>query len=197
MLPTDYPAKPQRILTVINDGRVDFEGQVFQIKADLTVRDALPVPIVIAALAPRMLRMAGELVHGTVTWMAGVKAIGEHVVPRIQTAARSAGRPKPRVIVGLPVAVTDNLQSARDTAARVFEVYGQLTNYRRLLDIEGVEGPSEVAVVGNEVQVEQQLRTFASAGATDFIASILPVGEDADGSIARARSLLGSLVGKL
>lgn len=181
---------------LIEDGKVDFEGRVYRVMADLVVKEAPTVPIVIAALAPRMLRLAGELVDGTATWMAGVKTVAEHVVPRIQTAAQSAGRPQPRIIVGLPVAVTDDPQSARDTAAQVYQRYGQLTNYRRLLDIEGVEGPSEVAVVGNEAQVERQLRAFASAGATEFMASMLPVGEDAEGSLARTRSLLGSLVGK-
>lgn len=195
----DKPAAHMReYLTVtkslIDNGGVDFEGRVFQVKADLTVEEAKAVPIVIAALAPRMLRMAGELVDGTATWMAGVKTVGEHIVPRINSAAQSVGRPQPRVIVGQPVAVTDNPQSARDTAAQVFGRYGRLINYRRLLDIEGVEGPSEVAVIGNEAQVEEQLRAFASAGATEFIASILPVGEDSEGSITRTRNLLRSLV---
>ena len=95
----DSPALHMReYLTVtkalIDSGGVDFEGQVFQVKAHLTVNEAPQVPIVIAALAPRMLRMAGELVDGTATWMAGVKTIGEHIVPRIQPAAQSAGRPQ-------------------------------------------------------------------------------------------------------
>ena len=145
-----------------------------------------------------MLRLAGEMADGTATWMAGVKTIGTHVVPLIRAAAVSADRPQPRVIVGLPVVVTDDPASARDRAAKTFgRFYGQLTNYRRLLDIEGVEEPSEVAVVGNESQVEQQVRGFASAGATDFMGSILPVGEDTEASVTRTRDLLRSLVGKL
>ena len=122
----DRPAQHMReYLTVtkalIDEGRVDFDGQVFQVRADLEVNESSPVPIVIAALAPRMLRMAGELVDGTVTWMAGVKTIGEHIVPRIQSAAHSAGRSQPRVVVGQPVAVTDNPHAARDAVAQVFE----------------------------------------------------------------------------
>ncbi len=144
-----------------------------------------------------MLRLAEEMADGTVTWMAGVKTIDPHIVPCIQAAAESAGRAQPRVIVGLPVVVTDDPSGARETAARTYERYGQLTNYRRLLDVEGVEGPSEVAVIGNESQVEGQLRDFANAGATDFIASILPVGEDAEASAARTWDLLRSLAGKL
>ena len=198
----DSPALHMReYLTVtkslIDDKQVDFEGRVFQVRADLTVKDAPTVPIVIAALAPRMLRMAGELVDGTATWMAGVRTIGDHIVPRIQAAAQSAGRPQPRVIVGLTVAVTDDQSEARERAARTYERYGQLANYRRLLDIEGVEGPSEVTVIGNESQVETQLRAFASAGATDFVASVLPVSADRPASAERTWNFLRSMAGKL
>ena len=185
------------VRSLIDQGRVDFEGRSFNVRAELTVPESTPCPIIIAALAPRMLRLAGEMADGTVTWMAGVKTIDSHIAPRIQAAAQAAGRPQPRVVVGLPVAVTDDPSGARQRAAGTYERYGQLTNYRRLLDIEGVEGPSEVAVVGNEAQVEEQLRAFAGAGTTDFISSILPVGEDHEESASRTWQLLRSLVGKL
>lgn len=185
------------VRSLIDEGRADFEGSEFNVRADLMVPESAPCPIIIAALAPRMLRLAGEMADGTVTWMAGVRTIGSHIAPRIQAAAQAAGRPQPRVVVGLPVAVTDDHSNARERAAGTYERYGQLTNYRRMLDIEGVEGPSEVAVVGNEAQVEEQLRAFASAGATDFIASILPVGDDHEESATRTWQLLRSLVGKL
>ena len=185
------------VRSLIDEGRAEFEGRAFNMKAELTVPESSPCPIIIAALAPRMLRLAGEMADGTVTWMAGVKTIDSHIAPRIQAAAQAAGRPQPRVVVGLPVAVTDDPSGARESAAHTYERYGQLTNYRRMLDIEEVEGPSEVAVVGNEAQVEEQLRGFASAGATDFIASVLPVGETHNESASRTRQLLQSLVGKL
>ena len=95
------------------------------------------------------------------------------------------------------MAVTDDTSEARERAARTYNRYGQLTNYRRLLDIEGVEGPSEVAVIGNEAQVEQQLRDFASAGATDFVASILPVSSDRSASAVRTMEFLKSMVGRV
>ena len=198
----DNPARHMReyltvVRSLIDEGRADFEGRTFNVKAELTVAESAPCPIIIAALAPRMLRLAGEMADGTVTWMAGVRTIDSHIRPRIQAAAEAAGRPQPRVVVALPVAVTDDPSKAREMAARTYERYGQLTNYRRMLDIEGVEGPSEVAVVGNEAKVEEQLRAFASAGATDFAASILPVGEDDEASASRTWQLLRSLVGKL
>ena len=141
--------------------------------------------MVIAALAPRMLRIAGEQADGTITWMAGIKTVQSHVVPRINAAAQNANKPPPWVCVGMPVVVTDDPQGARDAAASIYQRYGQLPSYRRMLDLEGVEGPSEVALIGNEAGVEQQLRAYADAGATDFLASIFAVGEDQEASLAR------------
>ncbi len=196
----DHPAKHvEEYLAVlrplIDDGKVDFDGDFYNVHAELAVPDGMPVSVMISALAPRMLRLAGAVADGTITWMAGVRAIDSHVVPRINTAAADAGKQNPRVCVGLPVAVTDDESAGRAQAAQLFERYGALVNYRRILDVGDVEGPSEVAVIGNEAEVERQLRAFADAGATEFIASVFPVGDDAKASITRTHTLLKSLVG--
>ncbi|MCH7843763.1 MAG: TIGR03564 family F420-dependent LLM class oxidoreductase [Chloroflexi bacterium] len=182
---------------LLDDGNVDFHGRFFNVTAKADVPGALPVPVVIAALAPMMLRIAGEQADGTFTWMAGAKTVKSHVAPRINRAAESADRPPPRICVGMPLAVTGDPQAAREQAAKTYERYGQLTNYRRMLDLEGVEGPSEVALIGNEDEVAEQLKAYAEAGATDFLASVFPVGKDEDASLARSNDLLKSLVGKL
>jgi F420-dependent oxidoreductase-like protein len=181
--------------SLIHEGAVDFQGELLGTSAEIGVPSASPLPILIAALGPRMLRIAGELSEGTVTWMVGPRTLRDHIVPVITSAAESAGRPSPRVCVALPVAVTDDASAARRTAAQLFHRYGSLPSYRRMLDREGVAGPAEVAVVGNEEEVEEQLRGLAEAGATDFIAGIFPGDEEA--SAARPRSLLASLVGKI
>jgi 5,10-methylenetetrahydromethanopterin reductase len=141
--------------------------------------------------------MAGEMTDGTITWMAGPKTLETHIVPRISKAAQDAGRPAPRVVAGLPVAVTDDAAGARERAARSFQIYGTLPNYQRMLNTEGVGGPADVAVVGDENEVEQQLRGIASAGATDFLAGMFPVGDDVQASLRRTRALLKGLVGKI
>ena len=182
---------------LLDDGNVDFHGRFFNVTAKADVPGALPVPVIIAALAPMMLRIAGERADGTFTWMAGAKTVKSHVAPRINRAAESADRPPPRICVGMPLAVTGDPQAAREQAAKTYERYGQLTNYRRMLDLEGVEGPSEVALIGNEDEVAEQLKAYAEAGATDFLASVFPVGKDEDASLARSNDLLKSLVGKL
>jgi F420-dependent oxidoreductase-like protein len=198
----EHPARHMReylsvLRPLISEGRVDFAAQVFRVKAELNVPGAAPFPVLIAALAPMMLRIAGELADGTITWMAGRKTLESHIVPRLSAAAETARRPQPRVCVALPIAVTDDLTRGREQAAKEFRRYGQLVNYRRVLDIEGVNGPADVAVVGNESQVEQHLRALAAAGATDFLAAIFPAGEDAAASMSRTWTLLRTLNGKL
>jgi F420-dependent oxidoreductase-like protein len=191
----------QEYLTVLqallHDHTVAYHGETLRVTADVSVPEPRPLPILLAALAPRMLHLAGRMADGTITWMAGVKTLATHVVPRLQAAAREAGRPTPRVCVGLPIAVTDDVPGAHAAAARLFERYGQLTNYRRLLDIEDAQGPADVAIIGNEGAVTRQLQDVARAGATDFLAGIFPVGDDAAGSRARTWELLRSLHGTL
>ena len=185
------------LLPLIRVGRTSFSGDFFRVNATVQVPVPKPPAVLIAALAPVMLRMAGEMTDGTITWMVGPKALEGHIVPRITKAANEAGRPAPRVVVGLPIAVTDDPEGARERAARSFQVYGTLPNYKRMLDIEGVGGPADVAIVGKENEVEEQLRDLASAGATDFLAGMFPVGDDVQGSLGRTRTLLKGLVGKL
>ena len=188
-------------LTVLNSlmqtGSVDFQGSHFNVSGEIQRMADTPPTVCVAALAPRMLRIAGERASGTITWMVGPKTLEEHIVPRITSAAENAGRPGPRVCVGLPVSVTDDRQAGFEAASGFFERYGNLPSYRRMLDIEGVESPAEVAIIGNESEVEAQLRDLSDAGATDYLASIFPTGDDAEVSVARTRDLLKSLVGKV
>jgi len=97
----------------------------------------------------------------------------------------------------LDTSVTDDLQRAREQAAETYQRYGEFVNYRRMLDLEGVDGPSEVTLIGDEAEIVEQLRAYAASGATDFLASIFPVGEDEDASVTRSMALVKSLVGKV
>jgi F420-dependent oxidoreductase-like protein len=198
----ERPARHVReYLSVLNqlvtEGVASYSGEMYRVEARIEMTDTSPFPVLISALAPAMLQVAGELSDGTITWMCGIQTVGTHVAPRINRAAERAGRPSPRVCVGLPVAVTDNKAAAFEQAAKLFGRYGSLVNYRRMLNIEAVDGPADIAVIGDEGEVEDRLRAFADAGATDLLASPFPVGDDQEESLSRTESLLASLVGKL
>ena len=155
-----------------------FTGETLAGHATLDVRGSSPVPILVAALGPKMLELAGRVADGTVTWMTGPATIESHVVPTITKAAAAAGRPAPRVGVGLPVCVTSDPDAARERAARAFKVYGTLPSYRAMLDREGVSGPADVAVVADEDGVRDQVTRLASIGSTDFVANVFGSSEE-------------------
>ena len=173
---------------------ITLEGDEIQVHLPPAVPAPSPVPILIAALGPRLLRLAGERADGTVLWMANAEAVRTHVAPRIRTAASDAGRPAPRVVAGLPVAVHDDAAEARSVAAKQFAVYGSLPNYQRILAHGGITTPGEAVIVGDEQAVTDQLRELLDAGATELWLEVFAVGEDRAGSRSRTKDLLRGLV---
>jgi F420-dependent oxidoreductase-like protein len=184
-----------QVLAALLHGRpVAFDGDEYQVvSGPVALVDDRPIPVLVSALAPRLLRVAGEHGDGTILWMANARAVAEHVAPRITTAASGAGRPAPRIVAGLPVAVHDDVAEARATAAEQFAVYGTLPNYRRILEHGGVSSPADAAIVGDEASVAGQIAALFDAGATDFWAAPMSVGDDGAASRARTRALLMEL----
>lgn len=153
---------------------VNFSGDTLKWNGmgPLSIPGAQPPPILLAALAPKMLELAGGVADGTVTWMTGPATVGDHIVPSINKAAENAGKPAPRVVVGLPVCLTNDVDKAREEAASVFAIYGQLPSYRAMLDREGAAGPADVAIVGDENAIAKGIQRVADAGATEFVAAV-------------------------
>ena len=181
----DKPARHMReylnvLMPLLREGSVSYEGEEYRVNLPrLAVNGARPVPTVVAALGPMMLRIAGELADGTNTWMVGPKTMEEHIVKRMSAAASAAGRPEPRVVGGVPVVLTHNVDAAREKLAEQLQMYGQLPSYRAMLDREGLEGPQDVAIIGDENAVRGQIDRFRNAGVTDFNAAIMGVEEGA------------------
>ena len=151
-----------------------------------------PVPVLVSALAPRMLRIAAEQTDGTVLWMGNARSVETHVKPLLE----KAGGPGQRIVAGLPVAVHADEAEARAAAAQVFAGYGVLPNYRRILDIGGAAGPEDAAIVGSEEQVAAGISGLFDAGVTDVWAAVFPIGEDRRASRDRTMALLRDLVAR-
>jgi F420-dependent oxidoreductase-like protein len=178
-------------------GQVHYEGGEYQVNALLDVPDSSPVPILLAALAPKMLRLAGSRTDGTITWMTDERSVAEHVVPQLVDGAMETGRPAPRVVAGLPIAVCDDADLARERAARVFSVYEAIPTYQRILATGDAAGPADVAVVGTEAEVTARLESFRDAGVTDLAATVFAVGDDRVASLRRTHELLATLAPEL
>src|SRR4051812_3116621 len=178
---------------LLRGGGTDQRGNIFQVKTPAVNPLPQPVNLMLSALGPRLLRVAGESTAGTILWMGNARSIDVHVAPKINAAASAAGRPAPRIVAGLPVAVHDDVDEARQKAAKDFANYGVLPNYRRILDIGGAAGPADAAIVGDEVSVTAQIQALFDAGATDVWAAAFPVGDDRAASRQRTRALLEEL----
>ena len=183
------------LLPLLDGETASFDGQTVRAHVGLsTPRPAAPAagrpPVLLAALAPRMLALAGQRADGTILWMTGPATVRDYVVPAITAAAQNAGRPAPRVVCSLPVCVTDDVPAARAAADKIMAIYAQLPSYRAMLDKEGAAGPGDVALAGDEDSVAAQVSALADAGVTDFVA--VEYGRGAEKQ--RTRDLLKSLI---
>jgi len=195
--PADHLREYLQVLgPLLSTGTVTHHGRYFNVEAGFTVPDTRPVSIVVGALGPKMVQVAGELADGTVTWLAGPRGLSEHILPRLTKAAADAGRPSPRVIVGLPVALA-NSETGRATVLETFARYGGMDNYSRQLEREGVESIADMAIVGEEEDLRAQLARLRDAGATELWAVPFPVGDDAQASVDRTVAFLADLKDRL
>jgi len=186
-----------RILVgLLRGDTVDLDGTHWTVhSAGRMVPPDHPVPVLVSALGPRLLRVAGEVADGTVLWLATAEVIGEHVAPVINAAARAAGRPSPRIVAGLPVAVHADVEEARAAQAQAATLYASRPNFQRVVELGGAASAADTAIVGDEASVTAQLQSLLDAGATDIHAAIFPVGDDPKASVRRTRELLAGLCG--
>jgi F420-dependent oxidoreductase-like protein len=207
-LPYERPAATLRAhLDVLDQalagpGPVDVENELFRVHNPLDITDVTPTPVLIAALGPVMLQIAGERTDGTILWMADERAIASHVVPHLGKAAAAAGRPTPRIVAGIPVCVCgdDEVDAAVARTNRVLSEAEVSPNYQRLLDLGDATTVGDLLAAGSESTVEKRLRSFADAGVTDLSIRVVPIGDDRDQLIAsrdRTRAYLASLAGSL
>jgi F420-dependent oxidoreductase-like protein len=183
----DRPAHLVRdYLEVINacmaaSGRVDVQNETFEVHSPMDVIDGAASGVVIAALGPVMLRIAAELASGTILWMADERAVGDHVVPHITKSADAAGRPAPRIIACVPVALCPNedVDAARQRASDMLGHAELSPNYLRLLEHGDADDVGDVMAAGDEAAIETRLKRFRDAGVTDLAARVVPLGKDA------------------
>jgi F420-dependent oxidoreductase-like protein len=207
-LPYERPARQLRsYLEVLNaalagPGRVDVENDDYRVHSPIDVTDHAPTPILLAALGPVMLRIAGEQASGTILWMADERAVAEHVAPRIAKAAAAAGRRTPRIVAGVPVTLCskDEVDTARERANRVLGHAEYSPNYQRLLEHGDATDVGDILAAGDESAIVDRLRAFRDAGVTDLAVRILAVGPDRAARIEsrkRTEAFLASLCPEL
>jgi F420-dependent oxidoreductase-like protein len=193
-LPRDRPAVRMReylaaLRPLLRGEPVEFQGETLTVVGQIQVPGAVAPQVLLAALGPQMLDVAGSLADGAATWMVGPNTLADHIVPRLRQSADAAGRVAPRVLAGVLVCVTEDEPGARARVASYFELAGHVPEYRSMLDREGASGPQDVAAIGDETTVARHLRLLADAGATEIAAAPFGTPEEK----ARTLALLGEL----
>ena len=186
----ERPARHMRdyleaLLPLLRGGEVNVENDSYRIHATYGVAGAEAPQVLLAAMAPRMLALAGSVADGTSLWMTGPDTIESYIAPALREASERAGREQaPRIVAAFPIAVTDDPDDARERVGKMLANYSPIPSYRAMLDREGAAGPEDVAILGDESVLDEALDRLEAMGVSDFSASVMPVDPDAEGRTA-------------
>ncbi|MBM9623519.1 LLM class F420-dependent oxidoreductase [Streptomyces zhihengii] len=178
------------------EGEADFRGELLTAVTPVPAR--VPgaeggVPLLVAAMGPQALRVSGELADGILPYLAGPRALADHIVPALVAAAEAAGRPAPRVVALVHGVVTDDVERVRRKATEQLAFYEQIPSYARVVELSGARRASDVAVIGDEKTVAAEVRRYRDAGATEVVFSGTEIAGEEDRR--RTWALLGELAG--
>ncbi|WP_382466352.1 LLM class F420-dependent oxidoreductase [Streptomyces noursei] len=200
-IPFERPiARLREFLTAVRQltetGSADYHGELLTATTPIPAR--VPgaesgVPLLVAAMGPQALRASGELADGILPYLAGPRALGEHIVPALTAAAEAAGRPAPRIVALVHGVVTDDVDAVRSTFTESLAFYEQIPSYARVIGLSGGRRAVDVAVIGDEKKVAAEVQRYRDAGATEVVFS----GTEVTGAADRRRTweLLGELAG--
>ncbi|MFE2531233.1 LLM class F420-dependent oxidoreductase [Streptomyces sp. NPDC059371] len=198
-LPFERPiARLREFLTVLRQltetGTADFRGELLSATTPLSAR--VPgaesgVPLLVAAMGPQALRVSGELADGILPYLAGPRALAEHIVPAVTASAEAAGRPAPRIVALVPGVVTGDVDAVRAKATESLSFYEQIPSYARVIELSGGRRAADLAVIGDEKTLEAEVRRYRDAGATEVVFSATEIAGAADRR--RTWALLGEL----
>lgn len=155
------------LLPLLRGESADVAGDQVFAKGWLAI-DAGSTPVLLAALGPRMLTLAGRVASGTSVGSCGPRTIADHIAPRINAAADMAGRPEPRIVALVGVCVTDDPEAVRSRSREHSQMYDSFPSYRAMLDREGVASGADLLLAGSFDRVAEGLAAYAAAGATDL-----------------------------
>jgi F420-dependent oxidoreductase-like protein len=170
------------VLTALNgllgpERKADLDGAHVSTHS-VAMIDAPAPSLMLAGLAPRMVDLAGSQTDGTITWMTGPSTLGRDITPALRAAAERAGRPAPRVVVGIQVCVTDDEPAAREHVATMMARSASMPAYQRQMAAEGVTDPVDLVVLGDADTVAARLDAYRDAGMTELCANVVGSPDD-------------------
>jgi 5,10-methylenetetrahydromethanopterin reductase len=182
------------LLPLLRGEAVAHDGECFRVRLAVAVPGANAPQVLVGALGPQMLRMSARLADGVAIWLGGAEFLERFALAHLREASASTARPFPRVAVGLPIAVCRDRAAARAVAARWLAESSALPSYQAVLARGGAAAPEDVAILGDEAEVREQLARLAALGVSDLNAVCVPLPDEPD-SLERTHALLAEVSG--
>lgn len=167
------------VRAIIRDGSASFEGGHFTAQVRYSAPRRAEMPVMISALNPRMLELAGEMADGVVLWMCTPDYIRDQVVPAIRAAREKSGKTMEgfEIVAAVPVSLTTDREAALDVFRKTVGGYASLPYYRKMMDASGLKEDldaeridervlDELGGIGDESRVRDAIERYRSAGVT-------------------------------
>ena len=167
------------VRTVLRDGGCAFEGRHFTARMAYSAPRRADLPIVISALNPRMLELAGELADGIVLYMCTPAYVRDHIVPAVRAGRQKTGKDLEGfdIVAAVPVSLTSDRAAAHDVFRKTVARYAALPYYRKMMDASGLQEEleqdrvdervlDELAGIGDEGRVRDAVARYREAGVT-------------------------------
>jgi F420-dependent oxidoreductase-like protein len=155
------------VRALLVDGACAFEGRFFTARSRYSGPRRPETPIMISALNPRMLELAGELADGVVLYMCNPAYVKDEVLPAVRRGREKANRPLEgfEVVAAVDACATDDRSAALEVYRKTLDRYAALPFYRRAME-RGEFNADQLAAIGDARQVRETIERYREAGVT-------------------------------
>lgn len=167
------------VRTSLREGGTSFDGEQFTARWGYSAPRRAELPVMISALNPRMLELAGEMADGVVLYMCAPRYIRDHIIPRVRAGRERAGKSMDgfEIVAGIDSCLTSDRTAALEVYRGTIERYSSLPYYRKMMDASGFKAQlesgqvteemiDELAAIGDEAQIRASIRRYLDAGVT-------------------------------
>ncbi|MFF8646406.1 LLM class flavin-dependent oxidoreductase [Streptomyces sp. NPDC015345] len=192
-------------LTIVRgllDGEsVEQNGEYFTCHAQMPPGPRPPIEVGLGVLRPGMARLAGEVADTAVTWLTPATYLRDIIVPALREGAEAAGRPVPRLVSIVPVALAAPDRDPAALALASSSGHLQLPHYTDMLRRSGIDTDSSDLASGAAALIEgraflygdskvlaEEFAAYQEAGVNEIVLNVAGV-NGMHGSQAALREL--------
>ena len=186
---------------VLHRGAIDLDGEYYAAQA--SIDEPVDVPVMASALRARSFQLCGAEADGAISWVCPHTYVRDVALPALRAGAQQAGRPTPPIIVHAPVCVDEDLDAVREGVRQRLGHFPSTPFYARMFAAAGFPGSTEsgwtdemlesVVISGDEAAVAERLEDVFAWGASEVLATVIPVGDSQERSVERTMRLLAQV----